>query len=316
MKTNLLITMMFLVGLWSCNSDQVLFSNEIELQGIAAEVNLEAAGLKSGEVGIQSISGPHVITLLHKNQEVGVMFVKNDNTNLKVRFLNDLNHPIDRVQLWAGTELSKVPCTPIGQPIPGKFPFKDNGYNDFTFNIPQDLISDDNPLENGDLIKLLAHVEYTNLQNGDKESAWSEGEILTSKSNATYSDYLPSQGIGGPGCFPFTANCGLGVNSEFYFNVSGDIQQDIVAKIGQHSWAKIGTIVNDFGELIFNFDQDWMFSGEMPELLVTGYYELGNDGFEIYAGPPSFPIPPIYYYWDLAGDFNYYKIELQVQYCY
>ncbi len=318
MKTNFLITMMFLIGLWSCNSDQVLFSNEIELQGMATEVNLEAAGLKSGEVGVLNECAAAHIPLLHKGKTVGEMQVMHHNNNLIVLFQGDADHDLTLVQLWVGTDAEQIPLNEIGKPAPGKFPFNDAGFNNFTFLIPQEQIAPGYQLSEGNPLMLAAHVETTNKQSGTKESAWSEGTPISPDGVASYSEYTPCDptSVGG-GCFPFTAFCGLLMDNEFYFDVAQDVQQHIVIKTGKNTWEDIGAVNFDSGNIYFDFNQDWYFTDLLePQLIVTGYKKLGSKGKIVYSGVPLRPQPPIYYYYGPLGEYNYYTIEIKVQYCY
>ncbi|WP_340113202.1 hypothetical protein [Maribellus mangrovi] len=319
MKTSILLGVMLVVGslFWSCNSDQILPDYEGEMLAVAADLNQEIVGLKSGEAGIMSIDDPQSFPVLHKGEEVGTMNVMHSYNCLVVVFLGNQNHSIDRVQLWVGTNIEEVPSNPVNKPTPGRFPFKNFGFNNFIFLIPQDQIAEDYFLSEGGPVFLVAHVETSNRQTGKSESSWSEGETLSPKSNATSTKYLPDTPTLSGGCFPFPAYCGTMMNKAFYLDPTDVVDQRIVAKIGENNWLDIGYLSFDSGNIIFNFDQEWMFTTLVePEVVVTGYNELGTNGQLIYSGIPLSPERPIYYYYGPLEGYNYYTVELNVQYCY
>ncbi|WP_167606590.1 hypothetical protein [Maribellus sediminis] len=319
MKAKILAVMMLVVGsvFWSCNSDQLIPNYEGEMLAVTADLNQEIVGLKSGEVGIINTGGTQSFPLLHKGEEVGSMDVMYNHNSLIVLFLGNQNYNIDRVQLWVGTDIEEVPSNPVNKPTPGRFPFKNFGFNNFIFLIPQDQIADDYLLSEGNPVLFVAHVEASNRQTGESISTWSEGDTFSPKSNATYTEYTPGTPNIGGGCFPFPAYCGTMVNKAFYLDATNIDGQRIVAKIGENNWLDIGYLSFDSGNIIFNFDQEWMFTTLVePEVFVTGYNELGTNGQVIYSGIPMSPKPPIYYYFGPVEGYNFYKIELKVQYCF
>lgn len=319
MKAKILAGMMLVVGslFWSCNSDQLLPNDEEEMLAVAADLNQEIVGLKSGEAGIINTGSTQSIPLLHKGEEVGSMEVMNSYNSLIVLFLGNQNYSIDRVQLWVGTDIEEVPSNPVDNPTPGRFPFKNFGFNNFIFLVPQDQIANDYLLSDGDPVLLVAHVEASNRQTGKSASAWSEGDTFGPKSKATYSEFTPSLQNIGSGCFPFPAYCGAMVNTAYYLDPTNVVDQRIIAKIGENNWLDIGYLSFDSGNIIFNFDQEWMFTDLVePEVVVTGYNELGTNGQLIYSGIPMSPKPPMYYYYGPLEGFNYYTVELKVQYCF
>ena len=162
-------------------------------------------------------------------------------------------------------------------------------------------------------IILVAHVELTNLKTGKKESAWSDGELISDNGNATYSAFKPAGG-----CYPYVAYCGSEENGEYYFEGTED-DQLIQAKTGENTWQEIGLLYFDSGKFIFSFDKDWMLTDLLtPTVIITGYDVPGSNGQEIYAGPPlDFNESTNYnFYYGPVDGYNYYTVELKVQYCY
>jgi hypothetical protein len=74
--------------------------------------------------------------------KVGTVTVSNDATNLYITYAIDtVNYPdcsFGTLQAWVGNDLTNMPSTPGGTPIPGQFPYKQDtgGATSYTFTIP------------------------------------------------------------------------------------------------------------------------------------------------------------------------------------
>ena len=301
MKTKLLIALILLTSntFWSCQ-DVVLIDRMEELEAVETEMIQEEMSLKSAEV----------IPLLLKHGEIaGRLIISNTSSTLSVRFIGSTNYDLEEVQLWIGTSPELVPTNKMNKPVPGKFTYRSSGKTEYLFIIPQQEIAPDYDFSTETTIYLFAHADAKNKQTDEEESAWSEGEYFTDELNqaVSFSTYIPT---GGGGCFPHLAYCGQKFEGTFYFNINnGD--QNMVADNDEI----IGTARYIDEEIRFYFYQDWSFSGAEPQIVVTGFNEPGGQGYEIYSGASMAPSPPIYRYYGPLFQYNYYKVELKVQYC-
>lgn len=317
MKSKILIGVVLIMGscFWSCESDHILPNDITEMQ---ADLNSENVGLKSGTIGGIGATDAYEIPVQHKDIEVGTMFVMNSFDFLIVRFTGNMNYNLELVQLWVGTDPEELPSNSINKPTPGKFPMINSGTNNFIFLVPKNQISNDFQFDGGDKLFLVAHIETSNIQTGERISAWSEGAIFSPKSSATISEYNPSLPKVGGGCYPFIANCGSLENNSFYFNTNHGIQS-ILVSTGKNTYQEIGSLYFDSGNFIFSFDEGWMLTDLLtPTVIITGYDVAGINAQEVYAGPPTEPEESTnynYYYGPVDG-YNYYTVELKVQFCF
>jgi len=284
---------------WSCQ-DVILIDRIEELEAVETEMIQEEMSLKSATL---------IPLQLKDGTTAGTLTVKNSDYTITVKFAGNSNYDLEEVQLWLGTDLSEVPTNKLNKPIPGHFTYKSSGKSEYIFNSSMQNIVPGYYYGINEEIHLLAHCEAKNKDTGEKESAWSKGTYYPNdlKQTITYSSYTP---VGGGGCFPYMAFCGENINGTFYFDMTrGD--QNIVSEMGN----VIGTAINDDGFIKFDFDPSWMFSGATPELVVTGYDEPSGVGHAVHSGAPMAPDPPVFYYYGPLVEYDYYTIELKVQYC-
>lgn len=115
---------------------------------------------------------------------VGTLDVTNDGTNLYVTFSLIDGWLASEMQLWCGSDVSNVPVSGGGAPIPGQFPYKaafDEGTDSYTFTIPlADLNLDMNSMC-GVNMYIFAHASA----NG--ETLWSFGTPFSQLSTASTS---------------------------------------------------------------------------------------------------------------------------------
>lgn len=305
MKTKLLIavSLLFSLTLWSCK-DVILTNWEEELPTNETEIIHEGMNLKSASIEQQ-------FALQLKNGiSAGKLMVRNGHTHLFVKLIGNSNYDLEEVQLWVGTDPVNVPSNKINKPVPGKFTYKLAGRNEYLFTISQAAIEPSYTLHSEETLYFFAHAEAKNKKTGKKSSAWSKGEVYNSEAGPaiTYSPFIPT---GGGGCFPHTAFCGERIDGIPYFDNINKGDQDIVANNGEI----IGHANIDNGDLKFYLNQDWVFLASAPEVVVTGFDEPGIDGNKIYEGELLRPEPPMYYYCGTLIHYNYYKVELKVQYC-
>lgn len=74
-----------------------------------------------------------------QTNKVGTVTVSNDATNLYITYaLTDPGATFGTLHLWVGNDLSLLPETSTGNPIPGQFPYAHDGtgLNAYTFTIP------------------------------------------------------------------------------------------------------------------------------------------------------------------------------------
>lgn len=304
MKAKVLFGIFVLIGtfLSSC-LDVVLVNPKEEIEFVETGFLTEEAYLKSGVIEEQ-------IALQLKNEEqVGTMTVSNNASTLTVKIAGNSDYYLEELQLWVGTDPAEVPSNINNRPIPGKFPFKSSGKNEYEFNIQKEEIALNYNFEEGNAIYLFAHAVVMNTNTGNQESAWSAGDYLADTPNyaISYSTYTL---VGGGGCYPHLAFCGEMINGTYYYDINNE-SENMFADNGEI----IGTVSYVDQNIRFYFDQDWMFSGNTPEIVVIGYNKPGGKAFEVYRGEPLAPYPPLYYYYGPLTKYSYYTVELNVQYC-
>ncbi|WP_372648625.1 hypothetical protein [Draconibacterium sp.] len=283
--------------------DVDLINSKEEMESVETSFISEYSYLKNGVIEEQ-------ISLQLKNKEqVGTMRVSNDANTLTVKITGNSDFNIEEVQLWVGTDTGEVPSNIKNRPIPGKFPYKLSGQTEYQFNISKEEIALDYDFGEGTELYLFAHAVVINANTGYMESAWSKGDNLpdTPDDAISYSTYTP---VGGGGCFPHLAFCGEMINGTYYYDINKEIE-NMVADNGEI----IGTVSYIDQQIRFYFYQAWMFSGNTPEVVITGYNKPGGKAFEVYSGSPLAPYPPMYYYYGPLTKYNYYEVELNVQYC-
>lgn len=292
-----------------CNSDSFLLSQTEEISELQIQLQQSAVGLKSTILEIESVCEPTWIPLLHKNDlEVGSMIVSNNNTQLYIQILGNDEYEIENVQLWVGNKLSMIPANRNYQPQPGKFPYKLSGLKEYSFLVHQSQIGENYYFPEGKKLYILAHIEAFEVQSGEKKSVWSVGELLSSKSGATYTEYYPCVPTGGGGCFPHLAFCGQEVNEIFYFDNTLAGTQDIIAD----NKDTIGTVWYEDGKIVFALSQDWDFYGISPVESIYGYDTKGGASTEIDLGILQSESGNFYV---SVPSYSYYVIKLNVQHC-
>ncbi|WP_319480528.1 hypothetical protein [uncultured Draconibacterium sp.] len=304
MKTKVLLGMFLIMSTlyWSC-IDVALMNSEEEIEPMETSYDTEDSYLKSVAIDEQ-------FPLQLKNEEqVGTMKVSNNANSLIVKFAGNSNYEIEEIQLWIGTDPGEVPSNIKNMPVPGKFPYKSSGKNEYMFDISKEEIALDYDFGEGNDIYLFAHAVVINANTGALESAWSQGYYLSDMPgySISYSIYTP---VGGRGCFSHFAFCGEMINETYYYDIN-KASENIVADNGEI----IGTASYIDQNIRFYFDQNWMFSGNTPEVVIIGYKKPGDKAYEVYRGNPLAPYPPIYYYYGPLTKYKYYSIELNVQYC-
>lgn len=287
---------------WSC-IDVVLVNSEDEIQQNETSFDTENSYLKSGGIEKQ-------IALQLKNEEqVGTMTLSNNANALIIKFVGNSNYKLAEIHLWLGTDPEAVPSNIQNKPLPGKFPYKSSDKNEYSFDISKEEIAPDYDFVEGKDIYIFAHATAVNTNTGSEESAWSKGDYLPNmpKFAISYSTYTP---VGGGGCFPHLAFCGEMIDGTYYYDITNE-RENIVADNGEI----IGYASYINQNIRIYFEQDWMFSGNTPEVVITGYNKPGGKAFEVYHGKPLAPYPPMYYYYGPLTKFKYYAVELNVQYC-
>ncbi|MFV0591207.1 MAG: hypothetical protein ACK5M7_07465 [Draconibacterium sp.] len=307
MKAILLITLLIVsVSLFtSCNSDSQLLSQNEELLMVQNNSPEAEFQLKNADV---QFCEPVMIPLQHKqNLEVGLLTISNTNTKLTIHIAGNNQFIIEKVQLWVGNSLSAAPLNKNMQPLPGRFPFKSSGENDYTFVIDQEQIAPNYVIQNGAKIFILAHIEAIDMQTGEKKSAWSDGQLLNTKSEPTYSEFYLCTPTGGGGCFPHVAFCGTNINGTFYLENNTN-EKEITADNQELA----GYVRYEEGKIIFTLLQDWSFYGENPVESISGYSTPGGTSTELDLGPlvPDFDR----FYVNVPG-YSYYVVRLNIQYC-
>jgi hypothetical protein len=98
--------------------------------------------------------------------DVGTVTVSNDANNLYVTYTLDdpdyVNACFGTLHLWVGNDLSLMPATPQGSPIPGQFPyhFTATGLKTYTFQIPFSALNLTNATEAcGTKLYVVTHAE-------------------------------------------------------------------------------------------------------------------------------------------------------------
>jgi len=312
MKTKLLITFILLISsmFWSCQ-DVILIDRMEELEAAETEMIQEEMSLKSYPG--QPNCGPKYVPLIAaQNINVGDLIISNTDEILKVKFLNDLDYPISSVHLWVGTEISQVPMNKNFIPVPGKFPYKDKGDNNFSFEIPLSDIDNKEDLLTNKPVYLFAHAIITNIKTGETESVWSAGETFGSQRWGMYSVYqcCNLDDIPGSGCYPYVAYCGSKFNNEFFYDNRKGGDQIIMAENGEVA----GTVIYKNGKFHFNFTQDWMFTDLLPDpvVVIHGCYAPNTTETQLFSGDPESNQGP---YTASVSYYPYYRLKLNIQYC-
>ena len=302
MKAKVLFGMILVAGslFWSCQKEEVL--------------NLPEENLQLKSVPGQSVCQPEFIPLVtRQNTDVGSLVILNDSDFLYVTFVANDSYTISETHLWVGVNVDDVPQNGNDIPTPGKFPFRSTISADHSFTINLSDIYLKSEILEGKSVYLFAHTVLTNNETGETESAWSAGETFGTQRWGSYSVIQCCNPEENPsGCYPHLANCGNKMYGEslYYDNISGG-DQDIYTDNGEIA----GTIIYTNNKFYFNFYQDWMFNSLStdPLVLINGYSEPGGDSTLLYSGDPEFNFGGS----DTVSvsNFQYYKLELKIQYC-
>lgn len=311
MKAKVLFGMFLIMSslFWSCID--VFLNSEEEMSPPETNLLAEEYNLKSGYIGMSECD-PVWIPLFTANETtIGNMVVSNTETKLDIEFVPSTPYIISNVQLWVGTDPNQVPKNRKNIPVPGKFKYKTNDQLKYTFSISlSEIYSIPEMLLEGKAVYIFAHATLTNSLTTDKFPVWSAGKAFNTNRWGTYSTYVCCHPLGGGGCFPHHAYCGEQINGINYFISGSSDKQKIYANNGEI----IGNAFFTDEKIYFDFDQDWMFSGETPEVIVTGYTASETTGFDIYSGAPVWDTSEFLYCVPVS-DHNLYQIELLVQFC-
>lgn len=170
----------------------------------------------------------------------GTLTVTNDAENLTVSFSAASGWFFAETHLAVGSELSDIPRTRQGSPIPGQFSLKsthDPAVSEVTYTISLAEYG----FSFGDEIVIAAHAVVQNIEDGEviqQETAWSFGPRFVARGNwATYSSYViqepaeePQQDAVWKGETAYAGNAaGDGNAWWFYFDADGDATQSIFA---------------------------------------------------------------------------------------
>jgi hypothetical protein len=127
----------------------------------------------------------------------GSVCVKVEDGVLKVTYTTTGGWELTEAHLWIGNQITDLPQTKTGNPIPGKFPFNSGditGLTSYTFAIPlgNPFITFSCP--GPDITYYMAAHAAVRKSNGDgtyqTETGWSDGSPITSKGNwATFSTF-------------------------------------------------------------------------------------------------------------------------------
>lgn len=272
----------------------------------------EQVMLKSAAVAAENECLPSVYSLVtQKNRQVGQITVSNDENFLTVEFTGN-GWPASIVQLWVGTDPAAVPKNRKYVPLPGKFPYRNAGFTAFQIPLYELFTLPPGGSYNGREVYIFAHAEFTETETGEA-SAWSEGTSFGTSRWGSYSTYTVCTQP--RGCSPHTAHGGDSYSNGIYYydnTAEGGGAQAIHTNNGKVA----GTVEYSSGELSFSFEQEWMFTDLLPEPLVKVYgysEEPGSGPILVFEGEPTFNQERITV---LLDDYNFYKIELNLQECY
>jgi hypothetical protein len=113
----------------------------------------------------------------------GTLTIWNDETTLYVRYSAFPGFSLAETHLAAAQDLSGIPQTKKGNPIPGRFPFKATHSGAADFIYAQELQW---PTESEIVVAAHAVVE---LAGGGRETAWADGQDFPGANWATYVTY-------------------------------------------------------------------------------------------------------------------------------
>lgn len=125
-----------------------------------------------------------------QNIDAGTVTVTAEGDNLVVTYETSGGWTMDELHLWAGYDLTSMPTTRKGNPIPGQFPYVSEniaGKTAYSFTIGLSELG----VDCGESVYLAAHAALSLLdENGDvvqTETGWGDGTNILSKGNwATY----------------------------------------------------------------------------------------------------------------------------------
>lgn len=159
-------------------------------------------------VKTDDLSGMQTFTLYAGQHIVaGTVSVEVNGDNLDVTYNTTDGWELVEVHMWTGRNLSDMPQTRKGNPIPGKFPHSSGdiaGETSFAISVPMETLQFACPSED-QVFKMAAHAALRK-ENGmggyETQTGWSEGTNITDKGSwATYSSYTLTcscNQVGGP----------------------------------------------------------------------------------------------------------------------
>jgi hypothetical protein len=142
--------------------------------------------LPTGTAIASTVCGTPVMVTLYAGQyiDVGTATVWNDQTHLYIEFNTTGGWQLSQTHLAVATNLDNIPQTRLGNPIPGKFPFKmeyDPTVTEFT------CLIDLSEWGEGTEICIASHAVVA--LEGYEETAWAEGSEFNGRNWATYFTY-------------------------------------------------------------------------------------------------------------------------------
>lgn len=288
---------------WSCQKDEV--------------ANPEELSLKSGEIVTDFVSWcsePAVYKITAaQTTDAGQLLVSNNGEYMRIEYVPNAGFTLGTVHLWVGTDLSLVPKTKKGIPVPGQFPYSGNATTGYVFfvPIPAGANCDETP------VYIFAHAEVSNatLWGDTHQTGWSEGTTFGTTRWGWYSTAtLCCEPLAGsaPECTEWQTETGFGgeaagAGSAWWFYYDGIGVEKIYA--GQNT--VIGTVEYTGGKMQITLVDGWELQNVSESVKIQGYTTLPTGRpaagqFTTYKGTSLNPE---------IGAYAYYVIHLDVRKC-
>lgn len=173
MKTKLIYLFIPLIAFFTgCTSvDNYQLTQNGEASSYATKQKVAVPVTLLNDVAICGIASSYDL-IAGQHDTVGFITIYNDSQNLYVDYVLTNGGTLGTVHLWVGTDLTLVPATPKGIPIPGQFTYQydTNGASSYSFVIPLANIASLNDAC-GETIYAFAHAEVS-MPDGPIETAW------------------------------------------------------------------------------------------------------------------------------------------------